>query len=133
MRIPLRAALLISAALLLPAAAVLVAAPTPASCHLQVIPDYTLGVTYRAVLRPSPGCGASAVLRVRKSSTINTVRSGARYQPIKPATGAWEVGALAVRRPVPADELWTLYNWRWEYWAAAKGRWVAGEVLRAAP
>ena len=76
---------------------------------------------------------ASVVLRVRNSSTFNTVREGAQYQPINPATGAWQVDALTVREPVPGHELWTLYNWRWEYWAAAKGRWVAGEVLRAAP
>ena len=93
----------------------------------------SLGVTYRAVLRPSPGCAASAVLRVRKSSTLNTVRGGARYQPIKPAAGACDASALTVRKPVPGYELWTLDNWRWEYWAAAKSRWVAGEVLRAAP
>jgi hypothetical protein len=108
-------------------------------CTLQVIPDYTLGVAYRAVLRPSPGCPLGTELRVRKSSTLNVRRAGAPYQPIKPETGAWLLSRT--QTTVPSRELWTLYNWRWEVYDSTAysprlqkyGRWVAGEVLHAAP
>lgn len=112
--------------------------PEPAACRLQIIPDYTLGITYRAVLRLSPECAERASLRIRKSSTQNVRRDGAPYQPIKPTVGAWDLGP---KTTVPAGELWTLSSWRWEYYDVAAwstrlgqlGRWRAGEVLRAAP
>ncbi|MBZ9753615.1 hypothetical protein K7W42_22590 [Deinococcus sp. HMF7604] len=126
--------------ILLPSAALalLVVPPGPPACRLQVVPDYTLGVTFRAALRLAPGCPFGTVLRVRKSSTTSTRRNGAPYQPIKPEQGAWEVGAAGqpLKSPVPRSELWTLYTWRWEYNAARAGqpeRWRPGEVLRAAP
>ncbi|AWT34594.1 hypothetical protein DM785_02755 [Deinococcus actinosclerus] len=98
-----------------------------------MVPDYTLGVTYRASLRLAPECPPGTVLRVRKSSTTSTRQGGAPYQPIKPLKGAWDVGILA-KSPVPREELWTLYSWRWEYsLSSAPQRWRAGEVLRAAP
>ncbi|MVN86921.1 hypothetical protein GO986_09100 [Deinococcus sp. HMF7620] len=120
------------------ALALLVVPPGPPICRLQVVPDYTLGVTSRAALRLSPGCAFGTILRVRKSSTTSTRRNGAPYQPIKPEQGAWEVGATGqpLKSPVPKSELWTLYSWRWEYNAAKPGqpeRWRPGEVLRAAP
>ncbi|WP_343757443.1 hypothetical protein [Deinococcus depolymerans] len=97
------------------------------------MPDYTLGVTYRASLRLAPECPPGTVMRVRKSSTTSTRQSGAPYQPIKPLQGAWDVGILA-KTPVPREELWTLYSWRWEYsLPGSPQRWRAGEVLRAAP
>jgi hypothetical protein len=112
---------------------------TSPGCTLQVIPDYTFGVAYRAVLRPSPGCPPGTELRIRKSSTLNVRRAGAPYQPIKPESGAWTVSEY--RSTVPDRELWTLYNWRWEVYDLTAfsprlqkyGRWVPGEVLRAAP
>lgn len=124
-------------------ALLLAAPPAPPTCHLQVIPDYTLfGLTYRAVLRPSPGCAYGTVLRVRKSSTLNVKRNGAPYQPILPEVGAWEIGVgVTVKNPVPAKSLWTLSSWRWEWWnpdvwnprTGQKGRWLAAEVLHATP
>ena len=128
----------------LTATAALLAPPAPPSCHLQVIPDYTVVVAYRAVLRPSPACVWNTVLRVRKSSTLNVIRDGAPYQPIKPERGAWEVASSVqpVTRPVPDQELWTLQRppWRWEWFdetamnaAGTPGRWRPAEVLRAAP
>lgn len=110
----------------------------PPACRLQVIPDYTLAVAYKAVLRLSPGCPDGTVLRVRKSSTMNTVRSGAPYQPIKPLKGAWEVGKRGdvTISQVPVNEVWTVLvpkPWRWEFFQSANGRWTAAEVLRAAP
>ena len=130
-------ALLLGAALLLPATAVIVVT-SPPGCRLQVIPDYTWAVTYKAVLRLSPGCADNTTLRVRKSSTQNVRRDGAPYQPIKPTQGAWNFGRTST---VPPNELWTVYSWRWEWWDAqawnprtqAKGRWTAAEVLNAAP
>lgn len=138
------AMLLLGAALLIPAAAVVVVT-SPPGCRLQVIPDYTWGVTYKAVLRLSPGCTDDTTLRVRKSSTQNVRREGAPYQPIKPDGSdryagkfAWDFGTLST---VPTNELWTVYSWRWEWWdpntwnprTQTKGRWTAAEVLRAAP
>lgn len=129
-------------ALCLPSLAALL--QVPPACRLQVIPDYVTPIGYRAVLRPSPVCSHGTVLRVRKSSTLNTRRAGAPYQPIRPETGAWEVGqGVTAKTPVPTRELptSTLTSWRWEYWSAetlnprtnTKGRWLAAEVLRAAP
>lgn len=123
--------------LALPALA-LIAVTAPPGCRLQVIPDYTVGFAYKAVLRPSPGCPAGQTLRVRKSSTTSVKRDGAPYQPIKPIRGAWDVG---VQSTVPERELWTVNSWRWEYYDAdawstrlqQKGRWIAAEVLRAGP
>lgn len=131
--------LLLSAALALPVAALTLTQLSAPICRLQVIPDYTLGFAYRAVLRPAPGCGETQVLRVRKSSTTSVKRNGAPYQPIKPEVGAWDLGKTV--NTVPLSERWTLNSWRWEWYdpavwnprTNAKGRWVAGEVLRAAP
>lgn len=141
---PLKTLILTGAALLIPVAAqTLLKAP---ACTLQVIPDYVNPIAFKAVLRLSPACPAGTVLRVRKSSTLNTKAQGAKYQPIKPLAGAWEVGNsyAQVNRPVPDRELWTTQvpgKWRWEWWDASRyntitktsGSWVAGEVLRAAP
>lgn len=105
----------------------------PQVCRLQVIPDYDFIVAYRAVLRLSPQCGFTQTLRVRKSSTLNTRRAGARYQPVEPRVGAWTLGRL--KTTVPRSALWTSPSWRWEYNDAVltKSRWVAGEVLSAGP
>lgn len=138
--------LLFASALLIPVAA-LTTIPPPA-CHLQVLPDYVTPISFKAVLRLSPACPAGTVLRVRKSSTLNVKRNGARYQPIRPAVGAWEVGNSysQVKKPVPYNELFTTRfdssaplgaQWQWEYWSPsewnprtqASGRWLAGEVL----
>ncbi|MDV6376023.1 hypothetical protein [Deinococcus arenicola] len=129
----MNAALFTGAALALPAAALYAIPVTPQVCHLQVIPDYTLGFVYRAVLRLSPQCGFTQTLRVRKSSTINTRRGGAPYQPIQPLKGAWTLGRL--NNSVPGGALWTSNSWRWEYNdpVLTKGQWRAGEVLYARP
>ena len=137
--------LLFLGAVAIAAAGVVATTTAPPACRLQVIPDYVTPISYRAVLRVSPGCPSGTTLRVRKSSTINTVRNGAPYQPIKPLKGAWDVkkiGDVTVSS-VPGFELQTstITKWQWEYWSAAewnlrtntKGRWVAAEVLRAAP
>jgi len=140
-----RRPLFLTALLALPGAAlVLVTNAAPPACRLQVIPDYVTPVSYQAVLRPSPACQDGTVLRVRKSSTLNTRVNGAPVQPIRPLKGAWEVGKnTLVNAPVPWRELTTITvtRWRWEWFDAsapnpltlAKGRWVAAEVLRAAP
>lgn len=130
--------LLFLGAVAIAAAGVVATTTAPPACRLQVIPDYTLAVAYKAVLRLSPGCPDGTVLRVRKSSTMNTVRSGAPYQPIKPLKGAWEVkkrGDITISQ-VPVNEVWTVLvpkPWRWEFFQSASGRWTAAEVLRAAP
>ncbi len=122
-------------------AAAVPAQPSPAApaCRLQVIPDYTLVVVYKAVLRPSPACPNGTELRVRKSSTLNTRRNGAPYQPIQPLVGAWTLTDF--NSTVPSRNLWTSLNWRWEYYdpttlsprTGLKGIWRGAEVLRAAP
>ncbi|AIZ44884.1 hypothetical protein QR90_06840 [Deinococcus radiopugnans] len=119
--------------------ALLAAPPAPPGCHLQVIPDYTLVVAYRAVLRLSPECGFSETLRVRKSSTTSTRRNGAPYQPIRPEAGAWELGRL--KSTVPDRQLWTSWSWAWQWYDAeawnprtkTSGTWRAAEVLYARP
>lgn len=92
----------------------------PSGCYLQVIPDYTLGVIYRPVLRPSPDCPADVSLRVRKTSTLSRKRDGASYQPIIPdgserygGVYSWTLGRFG--STVPSSALWTLYTWRWQY------------------
>jgi hypothetical protein len=138
MRIHFWAALLIGAALGFTSAAS--AQSTPAlprpACYLQVIPDYTFVVAYKAVLRLSPRCTYDASLRVRKSSTINTVRNGAPYQPYQ---GPWDFGDA--KSTVPNAKLWTSLQWVWEYFdptrmnprTGVQGIWRPAEVLRAAP
>lgn len=128
--LPLIGALSLSASAQVPAAT----SPLP-PCHLRIYPDYTLGVMYRAVLRLSSGCPAGTTLRVRKSSTMNTRVNGAPYQPVRPLSGAWELGTK--KSTIPAGDLWTLYNWRWEWYDAralnpltgTAGRWRGGEVV----
>lgn len=128
---PVRAvALLVAATFALAHAETGSVSPLPA-CHLQVIPDYTAVVIYRAVLRLSPACPAGTVLRVRKSSTLNVVRKGAPYQPLDPPTGAWNLSRTSTT--VPRDKLWTVSTWRWEAYDPAQNRWRGAEVLHAAP
>lgn len=101
--------------ILLPIAALLAPAvmlTQPAPCTLTLSPDQVRGVVYHVRLIVSPGCPASTMFRVRKSSTLNVKRKGAPYQPIKPIVGAWEVSQAA--NSVPAAELWTSLTWRWE-------------------
>lgn len=101
--------------------------PPPPGCYLRVIPDYSFGVIYRPVLKPSPDCGADVSLRVRKTSTLNRRKNGAPYQPIIPDGSAkyggvysWTLGKFG--GTIPAGELWTLYSWRWQ--------WLDGKVWR---
>lgn len=88
--------------------------PPPSYCPATVTRDYTLGVTYLAVINRSKACTARQVARLRKVSTMNL---GGRYAPIKPLTGAWSLTASGTT--VPASELWTLYSWRWQWWDGA--------------
>jgi len=104
--------LLLGPALLIPAALL---SQQPA-CALSLSPDQVRGVAYHVRLIVSPGCPADTAFRVRKSSTINVKRKGAPYQPIKPLTGAWEVGRF--KSKVPPAELWTSLTWRWEVYDA---------------
>ncbi|GAA3995157.1 hypothetical protein GCM10022631_01620 [Deinococcus rubellus] len=90
----------------------------PAPCAITLSPDQVRGVAYHVRLIVSPGCPASTVFRVRKSSTLNVKRKGAPYQPIKPLQGAWEIGKA--RNTVPDAELWTSITWRWELYDAEK-------------
>ncbi|GAA4002601.1 hypothetical protein GCM10022631_11600 [Deinococcus rubellus] len=98
----------------------------PAACTLTLSPDQVRGVAYHVRLIVSPGCPASTVFRIRKSSTLNVKRKGAPYQPIKPLTGAWEIGKAT--NTVPAAELWTSLTWRWELYDAERYSNVTGEL-----
>lgn len=111
------------AALLVLAAGAGHAAPPP-TCVLVVIPDYALpGLAYRAVLRLSPACPPDVTLRVRKTSALSRKRTGAPYQPIRPLTGAWNLGLSGTT--IPDRELWTstVTGWRWQYYDEALNRW----------
>ena len=81
-------------------------------CGISLTPDTTRGVTYHASLIIAPSCPPSTEFRVRKSSTLNTRRAGARYQPIKPTSGAWTISRNL--NTIPLKELDTLFSWRWE-------------------
>jgi hypothetical protein len=96
----------------------LTAAPPPINrtspyCPAIVYPDYVLGVTYYAVVLRDASCLTGQVARVRKASTLNI---GARYRPIQPLRGAWEITESGNTLP---GNRWTLYTWRWEYWDGA--------------
>lgn len=113
----LRAALLIGAASLLLAPAPQ-AQPLP-PCTLTLTPDRVQGISYHATLRVAPSCPTGAAFRVRKSSTLNVVRKGAPYQPIKPdgspAYGhlfSWTVSRTSSN--VPRAEEWTSLTWEWQ-------------------
>ena len=90
------------------AAAVPLPKPPPSYFPATVTRDYTLGVTYMAVINRGSACTSRQETRLRKISTMNL---GVRYVPIKPFTGAWSLTASGTS--VPASELWTLYSWRW--------------------
>ncbi|WP_407572155.1 hypothetical protein [Deinococcus altitudinis] len=109
------------AALLLGAVSAVPLPKSPLSyCAATVTRDYTLGITYLAIINRADTCAARQVTRLRKVSTLNL---GARYAPIKPLTGAWTVTTIG--SSVPASELWTLYSWRWQWWDGAG--WVFSE------
>lgn len=103
-----------------------VAAPTPAPiyCPVEVITDNVLPFAFKPVIRLKDGCPWGGHARVRKSSTLNTKRDGAPYQPIRPEQGAWTVTTRT--NTIPARELWTLWSWRWEWFDGS--RWRAAEV-----
>ncbi|MFB9994464.1 hypothetical protein ACFFLM_21135 [Deinococcus oregonensis] len=87
--------------------------PTPTYCPTIVIKDNVIVVAYKPVIRLAADCPADGQARVRKSSTLNTRRSGAPYQPIRPLQGAGVVTPDG--NTIPANELWTLLTWRWEW------------------
>jgi len=90
-------------------------------CPITVYRDYNLQpVSYRAVLLRETTCTLDQIARVRKTSGLNL---GARYQPIRPEVGAWEVRAAA--STVPPDQLWTLYSWRWQWFDGSTWRMAA--------
>ncbi|THF70524.1 hypothetical protein E7T06_07415 [Deinococcus sp. Arct2-2] len=110
---------------LLLASAIALPAPAPTYCRTIVIKDSVVLVAYKPVIRLAPDCPPDAQARVRKSSTLNTRRNGAPYQPIRPLIGAWIVTPYG--STIPANELWTLLTWRWEWWDGT--RWQASEVF----
>ncbi len=99
--------------------------PAPTYCRTIVIKDSVLVVAYKPVIRLAPDCPADGQARVRKSSTMNVVRNGAPYQPIRPLQGAWVVTKFS--STIPWNELWTTFTWRWEWWDGM--RWRASEVF----
>lgn len=104
-------------------AALALTAGPPRYCSLLVVrDDVTPFVGYKAALF-TPGCPDGRVARVRKASTVNQY---ARYRPILPLVGAWELGPR--RNTVPPGEVWTSDSWRWEYWDGEA--WVPAEVIR---
>ncbi|AZI45350.1 hypothetical protein EHF33_20790 (plasmid) [Deinococcus psychrotolerans] len=86
----------------------------PVFCEVRILRDYDVSLTYFAVFRLASSCPAGGVARVRKSSTMNTKAAGARYQPIRPLVGAWEVSADGTT--IPFSSRWTLNSWQWQYW-----------------
>ncbi|MFD1734678.1 hypothetical protein ACFSC4_30305 [Deinococcus malanensis] len=94
-------------------------------CAVQIIRDNALIFAYKPVIRLHPSCSRRAQARVRKSSTLNTRRNGAPYQPIRPEKGAWTVTASGTT--IPNRDLWTTWSWRWEYWDGT--HWRPAEVL----
>ena len=100
-------------------------------CKVGIIPDSTFPpFAYKAVLRLDPLCPPGGVAYVRKSSTINTIKKGAPYQPTIPGGqgrfgGKWSWKMTTTLNEVPSSQLWTLNLWRWEYfdgnqWRGAK-------------
>ena len=113
------------AALMIGAASAAVTdAPTPSHyCRLVVYKDYEMGFAYYAQLALAPECTPGQVARVRRSSTLNVIRNGARYQPIDPANGAWEVTATGDNVPNGKQFTYTWSTWDWEYWTEKPPRW----------
>ncbi len=115
----LLAALLFGAASAAPADA-----PTTGHyCRLVVYKDYQMGFGYYAQLALAPECTPGQVARIRRSSTLNVIRNGARYQPIDPATGAWEVSATGDNVPNGKQFTYTWSTWVWQYWNEGRHQW----------
>jgi hypothetical protein len=111
--------LLIGAALTLGAAPALAGLTVPTPCAVIMTPDrVTPAGAYHARLHLTPTCQAQT-FRVRKSSTLNTRRAGAPYQPVRPDGTArfgfvWSWTISRAGSTVPEAELWSLTSWRWE-------------------
>ena len=113
---------LIDFALLIGAALALSAQAQPStSCTLTLTPDRVQGISYHATLHVAPSCPPGAAFRVRKSSTLNTVRKGAPYQPIKPDGSpayerlfSWTVSRAGSN--IPRAEEWTSLTWEWQWY-----------------
>lgn len=113
----------LAALLLAPALAATPPPPPVTYCAVQVYRDYTLGITYRALLIPDLDC--EGVTRVRKASTINRA---APWRPVKPDGSAqyggrwgWTVDS------VPHRELWTTFTWEWNYYDGRQ--WVPAQAI----
>ena len=97
-----------------PLAALFIPVTPPLSpyCGVVIYEDLSLPpLAYKAVIVRDKTCRIDQVARLRKTSTMNL---GARYQPIKPLKGAWELKATS--SSIPGAEFWTLFSWRWQFW-----------------
>ena len=92
-------------------------------CPVDVFIDYTVGFAYYTQLRLSAGCEPGQVARVRRSSTVSTVRNGAPYQPIDPPKGAWTITATGDDIPNDKPVSYSWSTWVWEYYNAHTKRW----------
>lgn len=99
------------------------AAPVSPYCPVNVFIDYTVGFAYYAQLQLSAGCEPGQVARVRRSSTVSTIRNGAAFQPIDPPTGAWTVTEKGDNVPNEKQITYRWSTWVWEYYDGLAKKW----------
>ena len=121
LNLTLAALILVAAGSLAPAASV------PPLCRVVIYTDYNAGVGYYAVPQLAPECPGNAVGRLRKSSTLNTRQQGARFQPIRPVTGAWTITFFGDDVPNSEQFVYWFSSWEWQ-WYDGK-RWTPAAVL----
>jgi len=97
------------------------------TCTAQIVRDYELGFAYYAQPQLASFCPAGTVLRVRKTSTLNTRAAGAPYQPIQPETGAWELSKAGTT--IPFNQRWTSSGWAWQFYSTTFRTWKTMRVL----
>lgn len=95
-------------------------------CAGQVYRDYSIGVSYRALIRPDPDClERGGVLRVRKVGTLSTKPLATLPGGLNQFGGLWAWNITQSGSTIPPGQLWTSYSWRWQRWTGS-----AWQVLR---
>ena len=100
--------------------------PRPATlatyCRVTILPDYTLGFAYYAILQRSPTCPADGIGRVRKVGTLNPKHPATKPGGLPQYGGVWGWTLSANGSGVPYREYWTSLSWRWQWYDGQRWR-----------
>ena len=100
--------------------------PKPPLCPVVIYRDYSFAVGYYAVPALAPTCPLGSTGRLRKSSTLSLKSQGAKYQPIKPDAGAWNVTFSGDTVPRAEKFVYWFSTWEWQTYDGT--HWMPVEV-----